>query len=752
MTALLTNEFLKLSWSARGLSLLRRKDDLVLFRHAEVRINDYSGRYLDLFQGQQLEILPDAAENKVRFISRGNWIDIELKCRLVDSELHCQATLTNPQAKDCLLGDICLLHLQADLDSESHLLTNEIDVFSLGALSGETMEAWSKDVGNKKAFAMRLNAAEPYYKSDNIISVRPLEASTLSREITMGFDRIGEAACGFTIDLKARVASARVALRGAALPAGQTRVLPTLIVDGVRAADKALDAMVDRVAAIYQPPVPERVATGWCSWYYYYAHIREEDILENLRFLASHREKFPYEYVQIDDGYQLHWGDWLLPGNKFPHDMAWLAGEIKKLGFKPGIWVAPLIMTVQSNLFQEHPEWALRRHDTGEIYTMEGWSGPNENPWVVIDGTHPGYLAHLGKMFSTLAHDWGYDYFKLDAAAFAAHDGLRHDPTKTGVEAVRLALQAIRQAIGPDKYILACGVPFGAAVGIANGQRVSDDVSTAFKTEQFGCSMENALPQSIHRSLIQGKWGHNDPDCVLVRAQGTPHESKIAEKGLSLEEARFFITVIGLTQGIQMVGENMLALDEERLGLLETIIPVMPSPARPLNLFSARPQRLLTRTPYGLLVAFLNWSEKERVETLTWPELELPLTETREIFEFWTQSYLGASSGSLEITNPAQGCRLLFLTAQKNHPAFLAFDGHISCGAALLKDERWNAESGKLTLEFTPNRIGKLFLISPKNWLPVNNGAQRISDSIWILPVSPGNQRLEIKFEEQVPS
>jgi alpha-galactosidase len=144
------------------------------------------------------------------------------------------------------------------------------------------------------------------------------------------------------------------------------------VIDGVRPTAKALEVMVNRVAEIYSPPLPARVATGWCSWYYYYADLREENILENLRYLAKHRNRYPYEYVQIDDGYQLHWGDWLSPGSKFPHDMAWISQQIKELGFKPGIWVAPLIMSAQSNLFRDHPDWALRRHDTGEIYMMEG--------------------------------------------------------------------------------------------------------------------------------------------------------------------------------------------------------------------------------------------------------------------------------------------------------------------------------------------------------------------------------------------
>ncbi len=39
-------------------------------------------------------------------------------------------------------------------------------------------------------------------------------------------------------------------------------------------------------------------------------------------------------------------------------------------------------------------------------------------------------LEYLHEIFSVMAHDWGYDYFKIDATAFGAYAGRRFDPSR----------------------------------------------------------------------------------------------------------------------------------------------------------------------------------------------------------------------------------------------------------------------------------------------------------------------------------
>lgn len=741
---LISNQLLTLEWSPDGLTLWENKSSKIVFFRANSCLYLFNGLPQYLFGGSEVAIEKD--DLAVWVTSKSDSIELRLRCSLEGCNFRASLHITNLGATPIQLGDAQILSFARQAGALSHLLAEPCDVFSLGASTGETEQVWSKAPGNKKVFALRLSQSEPAYTSDNLIAVRPVDAKELTSHVTLSFDRIAEISSGVSIDLVRGLSAARAAFRGATLSAGCSRHLPSLYVDGISPVQESIDAAAYRVAAIYHPPITKSVPSGWCSWYYYYVHVSEADILENLEFLHRNRDRFPYCYVQIDDGYQLHWGDWLLPSRKFPHDMAWLAQRIKSAGLKPGIWVAPLIATTPSNLFREHPEWALRDFETGEPQTLQGWSPPEENPWVILDGTNPEFREHLRKVFHTMAHEWGYDYFKLDATAFGAYSGLRYDPTLTGIEGVRMALQAIREAIGPDKYILGCGVPFGAAVGLVNGERVSDDVSTAFRAEQFVCPIEVSMPQTIHRSFVHGKWWHNDPDCVLVRRLGTPHEPSLSKTGLSLDEAHFFTTVVGLTQGIQMVGEKMQSLDEERLRLLDAIQPPLDVPAIPLDLFASQPSRLLLSTSHGIILGLLNWQHTDCTKTVHWSELRLSADEPQYVYELWTKSCLGTNQRTvLNVTIPANGARVLFFRPAVSHPSFIGFDGHISCGATLLGCEIWHLLTRSLSLKFTANCAGTMKFHVPPEWYPRSQLALT-EDNCWILPIEKGNHNLRLEF------
>jgi alpha-galactosidase len=105
-------------------------------------------------------------------------------------------------------------------------------------------------------------------------------------------------------------------LDGIHLAPGESLELPPiLLVDG-RDPQALIERYADEVAREMQARVPGHVPTGWCSWYYFYNRVSEADITANLEHMrASGR---PAEYVQIDDGFQSHTGDWLMPNEKFP--------------------------------------------------------------------------------------------------------------------------------------------------------------------------------------------------------------------------------------------------------------------------------------------------------------------------------------------------------------------------------------------------------------------------------------------------
>ncbi len=109
-------------------------------------------------------------------------------------------------------------------------------------------------------------------------------------------------------------------------PGGRLELPPVLFLAGSDARD-LIERYADEVAQEMSARVPDHVPTGWCSWYYFYNKVSEADVVANLADMV--REKHPAEYVQIDDGFQAHTGDWLTPNAKFPSGMKALADQIR---------------------------------------------------------------------------------------------------------------------------------------------------------------------------------------------------------------------------------------------------------------------------------------------------------------------------------------------------------------------------------------------------------------------------------------
>jgi alpha-galactosidase len=102
---------------------------------------------------------------------------------------------------------------------------------------------------------------------------------------------------------------------------------------------------------------------------------------------------------------------------QFPKGMKQLADDIRKLGFRPGLWMAPF-GTGNETLYNGHKNWFL--HDKkGKPITS--WNGR-----FTLDPTVPEALKHLGQIFDTASHGWGYEFFKIDGMSGRSHGYCAH--------------------------------------------------------------------------------------------------------------------------------------------------------------------------------------------------------------------------------------------------------------------------------------------------------------------------------------
>ena len=289
-------------------------------------------------------------------------------------------------------------------------------------------------------------------------------------------------------------------------------------------------------------PSPRPAPTVWCSWYEYFTAVTEDDIHENLR--AMDTLDLPIDVVQIDDGYQKALGDWLTLSGRF-RSRAGMADTIRARGRRAGIWTAPFLVDPASDLAAEHPEWLVRDPAGGFAHAGRNWG----HDLCVLDPTHPGAAAYLTEVYATLRTE-GYDYFKADFLYAGALDGVRHKEVDA-VEAYRAGIALIREAIGPDAYLLGCGAPILPSLGLFDAMRVSPDTAPHRRPEADDYSQpgqDSAEFTGFARQWQHGRLWTNDPDCLMARP--------------AVETRERWAAHVEATGGLMASSDRLLSLDQ----------------------------------------------------------------------------------------------------------------------------------------------------------------------------------------------
>ncbi|MCZ7525143.1 MAG: alpha-galactosidase [Acidimicrobiia bacterium] len=398
--------------------------------------------------------------------------------------------------------------------------------------------------------------------------------------------------------------------------------------------------------------------TGWESWYHYGLAVEPAQVLDNARRL---RERFAgrpgFDLVQLDDGWQVTYGAWW-PNDRFPADLSELTGELRALGCRPGLWLAPfMVQPGAPGLGAEHPDWCV--------------AGPGGEPiadrfgrWA-LDASRPDVRTWLSELGARVA-GWGFEMVKLDFCYLGAVEGVRHDPRATGTEALRLGLAALVEGLGPDVYVLGCGIPLLPAVGPCHGARVGHDLAVPVLLRDFGQPLADwrgflgVRPQARNvaaRAALHRHWFDVDPDVVMAwGSDGRPD-------GFSVEESRTLATLAALAGGAYLLADELASLREEELAVLEELADLAWGEGfLPLDLLShadrSEPAHAFSQ-PGDLasvwsaerggrrVVALFNWTDEAASRPV--PEEMLPARER------WTGAEVRA--GELEV--PAHGVRLL---------------------------------------------------------------------------------------------
>ncbi|MYR60877.1 alpha-galactosidase [Streptomyces sp. SID625] len=256
----------------------------------------------------------------------------------------------------------------------------------------------------------------------------------------------------------------------------------------------------------------KRAGNVWCSWYAYYENITEEQLTKDIAALRG----LPFDVVQIDDGWERAVGDWEA-NDKFPSGMRALADRITDAGLRPGLWIAPFIVLPGSRTARERPELLLRDGDGDPVVAGHNWG----TGYFALDLTLPAAQHHLRETIHRVSREWGYTYLKLDFVGAGAAPGVRSPDT--GREAAyRTGLEIVREAAGPDAYLLGSGAPLLPSLGLVDGIRSGPDVAPLWEhyatQDPSDALARNAVVNTLHR-LWQSPLLEVDPDVVYFRSR-----------------------------------------------------------------------------------------------------------------------------------------------------------------------------------------------------------------------------------------
>lgn len=390
------------------------------------------------------------------------------------------------------------------------------------------------------------------------------------------------------------------------------------------------------LAAGHLRPARHPAPRGWLSWYHHGPSVTRADVLASAAEIRTE----PYrglglEVVQVDDGWQIAYGDWV-PNTKFaPLDR--LCAELRGQGQVPGVWTAPFLVSISSDLCDLAPsDWFVEDPASGTSLI-----DPRHfvfGPMRVLDARRPAVREHLEGVFRALRQQ-GFSYFKIDFLYAGAY---------AGFPALRAGIRAIRRGIGKDAYLLACGAPLLPVAGLVDGCRIGPDACTPFYDFEKGAAAPTFFGEEVQavaraaalRRHLHG-WYQLDPDVAM------------ATTSLEPGRARQLITAAALTGGLFFLGDALAELPGDRRRLVANPeIAELPrgGPATPdLAHTDAGAAPTIWSRSDGI-VAIFNWSG----EVLKHP---LEVDRDTPIRDLWQRSEVTA--GAVEV--PPHDVRVLRL-------------------------------------------------------------------------------------------
>ncbi|MEI6165814.1 MAG: hypothetical protein WCS52_01325 [bacterium] len=327
-----------------------------------------------------------------------------------------------------------------------------------------------------------------------------------------------------------------------------------------------------------KPRLPKAPVYGINDWYFAYGAITREVILDHAEMLAplavGNANK---PFCVIDAGWAKRapgketiscWADYYdTPHDSFG-DMTQVAGDLRKLGYRPALWTRPLCAshTDNPNLLVPH------------IPRVEALGYP------ILDPTIPENLERIKHNLHTY-RQWGYEMVKHDFSTVDLFGkwGFQmitdrdmtfpgwhfHDQSLTNAEVVLQLYQALRDAAGDELLLLGCNTISHLSAGLFEVQRIGDDTSGQewARTRKMGVNtLGFRAPQHNRFYAADGDcvgltpavpWAKNKQWMQLLAESGTPLFISAQKEAVGQEQRAFMKECFTLAARDLPVGEPL---------------------------------------------------------------------------------------------------------------------------------------------------------------------------------------------------
>jgi len=370
-------------------------------------------------------------------------------------------------------------------------------------------------------------------------------------------------------------------------------------------------------------------------------------------------------------------------------------------GFEPGIWMG--VTTSDEQMAKQHPDWFVPAKD-GKL---------QKGPWIdyAIDASNPKAVDSVIRPIFKGFKDAGFTYVKIDALRHLLYDGYYHaapghfeQRNMTAESAYRAYVQAARDELGHDTFVLSCWGVLPEGVGVFDACRLGGDGYGPATMQQYN-SWNGIVWRSDpdHCDILPGGIGKGTVGDSIVRPVLASMASSlllVSDKPEVYEHDEYLEGMKRSSPVLFSVPGQLYDYDDRKSNTLinmkghrqETGGPVGPIDA---DQFGEGCEFWLQEIdkPYERwnVLARFSWEKPVSDSKVSFSEFGLDPAKEYAVYEFWSKRFLGVFKYSFPVSaQEAKGVCVYAIRERLGRPQILSTSRHISQGAVDLVSVKWS--------------------------------------------------------------